>query len=325
MQVQRDVTPTNSSDKPLLENKTDSNGGLLQVPNPATKLITLLVRMMSEYDKPLDASAYLVSIRRLRELSALPYLVDALISQYNSPPPPLILHEDLEEWNRSAKILIRLRVMHFITTWIDHHWLPGVDDDVFPALKALVYQTIAELSPLLGNQARDLVHARIQSMQKGINRRRGLIYSVHTVALLMEQIPDAVITNENLLLSLQQKEFEKVSLLDFDPAQLARQLTIMESDLYCAIRPEDMLQEDFNLSSSVRAVNTFSAQITNWVLECILNEIQPENRKKTIEFILDVAEVRPSISCLGYHSNLHLLKCLRFAYNYTTSAHPRRS
>lgn len=86
----------------------------------------------------------------------------------------------------------------------------------------------------------------------------------------------------------------RVPVSDFDVIELARQLTIKESQLYSKIRPEELLasgQAGVRAADSVRAVTQLSTSITGWVTECLLDEPNTGKRAKLLKFFILLADV----------------------------------
>nr|GFD55389.1 hypothetical protein [Tanacetum cinerariifolium] len=66
------------------------------------------------------------------------------------------------------------------------------------------------------------------------------------------------------------------NILDFDPMELARQFTIIESKLFCAIQPEELLALEWTKKSDSKAVNVkamskLSTDLANLVADTILH------------------------------------------------------
>jgi hypothetical protein len=109
----------------------------------------------------------------------------------------------------------------------------------------------------------------------------------------MGEIPRPLMTKA-LLANLRSRNFAAIAITDFDPLELARQLTVMECNLYCAIQPEEVLetgQEGAKPPTNVKAVSSLSTVITGWVAESILSEPDTKKRTLLIKFFIKVADV----------------------------------
>ncbi len=116
------------------------------------------------------------------------------------------------------------------------------------------------------------------------------------------------------------KNPKKLKLLDIEPLELARQLTVKESDLYRKIRPLECLQRAreqrsdnmdniatvIQTSNRVRTLIFFRqfdmlmlAQIADWVAEAILNKDDFRKRGNIVKHLITVADVCPYILGFG--------------------------
>jgi hypothetical protein len=78
---------------------------------------------------------------------------------------------------------------------------------------------------------------------------------------------------------------------DFDTTELARQLTVMESKLFAAVAPEDLLQTGKKSVPELKALSTLSNQITGWVTDVILHELDTKHRGALLKFFIKLADV----------------------------------
>ena len=99
------------------------------------------------------------------------------------------------------------------------------------------------------------------------------------------------------------------SVAELDPLELARQLTIMESRIYCSIRPEELLaaatsgSDEASCKSpspadgpakavqSVRKMSALSTRLTGWIAETILNEHDQKRRIGLVKFFIKLGSV----------------------------------
>lgn len=85
-----------------------------------------------------------------------------------------------------------------------------------------------------------------------------------------------------------------VSILDFDPLELARQFTIKESQIFCSILPEELLASEWTKKSgsmavNVRAMSRLSTDLTNLVTDYILQLEDPKKRAVVIKQWVKIA------------------------------------
>lgn len=102
------------------------------------------------------------------------------------------------------------------------------------------------------------------------------------------------------------------NLLDFNGLEIAKQLTVVESQIFCLIRPDELLNANFSakrahlkLAPNVRQSLLFTNCLLGYVLELVLQpKIAPKMRVNIVKTWLKVA-----ISCL-YLRNFNLLAAI---------------
>ncbi|KAJ2081034.1 Ras guanine nucleotide exchange factor bud5 [Coemansia sp. RSA 988] len=77
------------------------------------------------------------------------------------------------------------------------------------------------------------------------------------------------------------------------PADVACQLTIIESSCYCQIQPYELLNKEFSRGSDSRATNVrqmsrWCTQITRWASVMILSETTPERRCRLLKYFIEL-------------------------------------
>jgi hypothetical protein len=82
---------------------------------------------------------------------------------------------------------------------------------------------------------------------------------------------------------------------DFDPLELARQLTVKASNLFCAILPEELLQREWTKSEgsiafNVRAMTTLSNDLISFITETILLPQDSKKRGKCLKHWIKIGE-----------------------------------
>jgi son of sevenless-like protein len=262
----------------------------------------VLVEKMTPHDSIVDAAFSAVFFLTFRLFSSPVELVDAIIARYNLLPPQGITNEDIQLWQQRKGIPVRLRVSNFIKTWVELYWRPGVDDPALPSLTTFTHDGLGILFPGPAQRILELINMRRQTTDYTISpkgdrsRDPGMSINPPSTVLITSEVPRPTMT-KTVLVALRKKDFASISITDFDALELARQLTIMECNLYCAIQPEEVLetgQEGAKPPVNVRAVSSLSTVITGWVAESILNEPDIKKRTLLIKFFIKVADVSSS-------------------------------
>ncbi|ORZ02341.1 ras guanine nucleotide exchange factor domain-containing protein [Syncephalastrum racemosum] len=112
---------------------------------------------------------------------------------------------------------------------------------------------------------------------------------------------------------------------DFEPVEIARQLTLMESSLFCQIQPNEMIGQEFkkkvgqSSAVHVKAMIQRSTQITSWVTDTILRESEFKKRAQMIKFWIKVGD------CCLQLSNYNTLMAIRSALASTSVARLKRT
>jgi hypothetical protein len=263
-----------------------------------------LVEKMTPHDAVVDSAFSAVFFMTFRLFTAPTELVDAIVARYNLVPPrsASMSIEELRLWQHKKGLPVRLRVANLIKAWVELYWRGGIDDVIIPTLSAFTKEALWGFFPGPAQRIFELLELRKQAAEtgKGEQRLRDIPNPLApTVSRPTSEIPRPNMT-KTLLVTLRKKDYSSISVTDFDALELARQFTIMECTLYCAIQPEEILeagqgQQDGAKARSnvnVKAVTSLSTVITGWVAESILNEQDMKKRTTLIKFFIKVADVR---------------------------------
>lgn len=255
-----------------------------------------LFERMTPHDSIVDPAFSAVFFLTFRLFSTPLALVEALINRYNIMPPSNLSEDEMLIWQQHKGIPIRLRVSNFVKTWLEMYWRPGVDDIALSHLSSFTKDALLHYFPAPSQRILDLISMRQDSNTSLVSpkseRVRDPGMSINPPSYTLSEVPRPTMT-KTLLATLRGKNFDTVAITDFDALELARQLTIMECDLYCAIQPEEVLetgQEGTKPPVNVRAVSSLSTVITGWVAENILNEHDIKKRTLLVKFFIKVAD-----------------------------------
>ena len=259
----------------------------------------VLVEKMTPHDSIVDPAFAAVFFLTFRLFSTPSELVDAIIARYNIMPPLGLGDSDMHLWQQRKGIPVRLRVSNFIKMWAELYWRPGVDDVALEPLVTFTREGLSVIFHAPAQRIMDLLNMRKQSSDQSISpkadrtRDPGMSINPPSAITPTSEIPRPTMT-KTLLVALRKKDFSNISIMDFDALELARQLTMMECSLYCAIQPEEILESGRDGATppvNVRAVSTLSTVITGWVAESILDEPDIKKRTNLVKFFVKVADV----------------------------------
>lgn len=290
LQVKRDSLGHDSSSEDVIYN----NDGHL-----VAATIEALFERMTPHDSIVDPAFSAVFFLTFRLFTSPLALVETMIDRYNIMPPPDLSEDEMRAWQQHKGIPIRLRVSNFLKTWLEMYWRPNIDDVALPHLSSFTRDALLHYSPAPSQRILDLISMRQDSNASLVSpkservRDPGMSINPPLHLHLPSEIPRPTMTKA-LLATLRGRNFDSVVVTDFDALELARQLTIMESELYCTIQPEEVLetgQEGSKPPVNVRAVSSLSTVITGWVAENILGECDIKKRTSLVKFFIKVADV----------------------------------
>ena len=261
-----------------------------------------LVEKMTPHDNIVEPAFSAVFFMTFRMFSTPQELVASVIKRYNLLPPAGLGDEDLYVWQQRKGLPVRLRIANFLKLWLETYWRSGTDDAVLGALMAFTRDALAIMFPNPSQRVMELIILRSQQTNSIISPRAdrskdaGMPLNPPSAGTSSD-IPRPIMT-KTLLTQLRAHGFGVISPLDFDALELARQLTIMESKLYCAITAEEILEAGKEAprgattpNPNVKAVTSLSTSITGWVAETILDETDAKKRTTLVKFFIKLADV----------------------------------
>lgn len=283
--------------------------------------LAALVEKMTPHASIVDPAFSSVFFLTFRLFATPLELTEAIINRYNLLPPSNLMGESVYLWQQQKGIPVRLRVSNFIRMWLESYWRPASDDSVLPVLRDFNRDALAAMFPGPSQRIHETITLRMEHAEASSSS--SALYdpnSLSTPSPRMDRIRDAgmalnpptptsalghspseiprPVMTKTLLSQLRNKSFGSIYITDFDSLELARQMTIMECNLYCVISPEEVLESGSGQDKvgarppvNVRAVSSLSTVITGWVAESILNEADAKKRTALVKFFIKVADV----------------------------------
>ena len=195
---------------------------------------------------------------------------------------------------------VRLRVYNVFKGWLESHWRKTVDDEALETITSFAGSKLKAILPAAGKRLEELTE-KVSSTDGLLVPRLVSSIGKATTATTQYTLPEtpiptpAVTRNQLSLLRSALTGGPNPTVLDFDPSELARQLTLKESKMFCSILPEELLAQEWtkkrgSLATNVLAMSSLSTDLANLVAETILDATDPKRRAVLIKHWIKVAD-----------------------------------
>ncbi|KAI0881923.1 ras GEF [Annulohypoxylon maeteangense] len=266
-----------------LDLENDLSWDLKSTP-PAVKGGTLLalVEQLTRHDKS-DFSFNNTFLLTYRSFTSARELFELLVKRFNIQPPEGLSSADYDIWRDRKQKLIRFRVVNIIKTWFENNWMEETSDETKQLIRdvyAFARDTVKSTETPGANNLMSVLDQRLNGKE---------ISSKRMVQTFANNVPPPIMP----------KNMKKLKFLDIDVTEFARQLTIIESKLYGKIKPTECLnktwqkkvgENDPEPAPNVKALILHSNQMTNWVAEMILAQMDVKKRVIVIKHFVSVAD-----------------------------------
>ncbi|PIA19481.1 ras GEF [Coemansia reversa NRRL 1564] len=219
--------------------------------------------------------------------TSTPELFECMFRRFLILPPAGLSDPELAEWTERKLKPVRLRVYNLFKTWLEQHYVEQVDGDPL-GLEMLREFACTTMADYMSNAAEQLVRL--------IDKRRA---SQGGLRRMVPNLPHAAPP------PMLPRSLSRLRLMDINPQELARQFTLIDSNLFNKVRPIECLKtawsrkpgdpKAFNglntdIAVNVKAMSTLSTQTTLWVTANILLEHEIKRRAAVIKYFIAFAE-----------------------------------
>jgi hypothetical protein len=263
-----------------------------------------LVERMTLHDTTIDPNFANTFFLTFRLFTTPIELAEILFRRFDLKQPTAhpMTPAAVKSWTDSKATPIRLRIYNFFKTWIEVYWQHESDQTIVQPLLDFARGPLSKKMPSVAQRLIDLVQKRCVPTPAATGGARPLHRAQSTERLKSGRFSEAPaglrpapITSKSFLGSLRSAAPSAMRLLEVDPLELARQLTILESKLYCKIRPEELLGPGLGKKGgqavNVRAMSALSTRLTGWIAETILNEEDAKKRSNLVKYFIKLADV----------------------------------
>lgn len=194
---------------------------------------------------------------------------------------------------------VRLRVYNVFKGWLESHWRHLSDQEALSIIEPFARDKLSKHLPAAGRRLIELTE-KVSATDGALVPR--LVSSMGKTSTSIAQyvpadtpIPSSVMSrSQTSALKNWKMGGSNPSILEFDPLELARQLTIKEMNIFCTILPEELLGSEWTKRSgsnavNVRAMSTLSTDLSNLVADTILQYDDAKKRAVIIKHWIKIA------------------------------------
>ncbi|RXW21608.1 hypothetical protein EST38_g4250 [Candolleomyces aberdarensis] len=236
--------------------------------------VTALVERLTAHEHLADRTFTEAFLMTFKSFTTVEELTDFLIQRFRIQPPDGLAPAELDEWSRLKQKVIQIRVMNTFKSVVTLDDIIEKEDMyVLDKIDAFVSSEDASAFPA-AKQIKKLIEQRII---EGSNLKS-------LINTTLSPPPPPIVP----------KNIKKLRLTDIEPLELARQLTIMESQLYQRIRPMECLQrareqKTENMDNIAVVIQT-SNKIADWVADLVLSKDDSKRRAAVVKHLISVAD-----------------------------------
>ncbi|XP_062851740.1 son of sevenless homolog 2 isoform X2 [Trichomycterus rosablanca] len=205
-----------------------------------------------------------------------------LESMWNGDQP---MAAELQRFRREYVQPVQLRVLNVFRQWVEHHFYDFEND---PELRNRLEDYITNTLQLRGKSMRKWV----ESISKIIKRKIQTQPNSISHNITFESPPPAIEWHIS-----RPGQVDTFDLMTLHPMEIARQLTLLESDLYRAVRPSELVgsvwtkeDKEKNSPNLLRMIR-HTTNLTLWFEKCIVEAENLEERTAVLMRIIEILQV----------------------------------
>ncbi|KAL3238445.1 Ras family guanine nucleotide exchange factor CDC25 [Nakaseomyces bracarensis] len=235
----------------------------------------------------IDASFNVTLLMTFRSFMTTREFFYALIYRYNLYPPEGLSFDEYNIWIEKKLNPVKCRVVNIMKTFLSQYWTAKYNESGVGVIVNFAKMAVSEKIPgsdvLLSTINERIFGSEAQTPSEGntfnYDGNRGSEASSETASLKLE------------------KSLRYSNILDVEPFLYASQLTLMEHDLYLRITMFECLDRawgnkycDMGGSPNISKFIANANSLTNYVSYTIVNNTEPLQRSKLIQYFITVAQ-----------------------------------
>lgn len=184
---------------------------------------------------------------------------------------------------------VRLRICQCFKGWLETYWNADADKEALEDIKNFAQQKLKPHLPSAADRLLELTR-RITSAYENGTVVEPSVSGVGKTSMLVDTkrdtdsaVPNPIISKASLNMLKNRPENPcDLNILEFDALEIARQLCLMTSHVYCEIRPEELLRLGSNKKTTSKASNVLNLQKFNTDLAYTVSDtiLAPTEAKK---------------------------------------------
>ncbi|XP_064859450.1 son of sevenless homolog 2-like [Oncorhynchus nerka] len=192
---------------------------------------------------------------------------------------------ELQRFRREYVQPVQLRVLNVFRQWVEHHFYDFEND---PELRGKLEEYISSILQLRGKSMRKWV----ESINKIIKRKMQTQSNGVSHNITFESPPPPIEWHISRL-----GQTDTFDLMTLHPIEIARQLTLLESELYRAVRPSELVgsvwtkEDKENNSPNLLRMIRHTTNLTLWFEKCIVEAENLDERVAVLTRVIEILQV----------------------------------
>ena len=205
-------------------------------------------------------------------------LFHLLVQRYTLEPPGGLSQEDVFIWTEKKLVPVQMRVCNALKSWLENYWIDKHDDVCLDDIHAFASGPMMQTQQQAAQRFLELVSKRVATD----------VYGTQTTTPKMKRY----VKPEDIQAPILPKSLKRFTLMDLDPLETARQLSIMEMNVFLKIQPIELMKQEWSkknntsLAVNVRTMTAMSTKLTGWVICTILQEADVKRRANILKYFI---------------------------------------
>uniref|UniRef100_A0A8D0G697 Son of sevenless homolog 2 n=1 Tax=Sphenodon punctatus TaxID=8508 RepID=A0A8D0G697_SPHPU len=307
-------TVEDSEDNIVFEDNLQSKNGIPIIKaGTVVKLIERLTYHM--YADPNFVRTFLTTYRSFCKPQEL---LSLLIERFEIPEPEPTeadrlaiekgeqpISADLKRFRKEYVQPVQLRILNVFRHWVEHHFYDFERDQ----------ELLDRLETFISGVRGKSMKKWVESIAKIIKRKKQAQANGFSPNITFESPPPPIEWHISRL-----GQYETFDLMTLHPIEIARQLTLLESDLYRAVQPSELVgsvwtKEDKEINSpNLLKMIRHTTNLTLWFEKCIVETENFEERVAVLSRIVEILQVFQDLN--NFNGVLEIVSAMNSASVY---------